>query len=166
MGIIMDNNEGGIKFVNCIGSDINIWKKGPYDENFECETCLLFDEPEYHLNDPEDINTSWKFFDHITKRYLLANGKTIFHYQKYECPPIIVKINTPLYTLQELCTYTISRRLLANNIKDTEINELELPEQLKIDIKSCVENLEERYKADGDDFCQDWTVYHEEEYHY
>jgi len=55
---------------------------------------------------------------------------------------------------------------LANNIRDTEINELELPEQLKIDIKNCVKNLEERYKADGDDFCQDWTVYHEEEYHY
>lgn len=159
----MDENNGGVKFVNCIGSDINIWKKLPHNENFECETCLLYDEPEYHLDDPEDVNTTWKFFDHITKRYLLGNGKKIFHYQKYECPPLIVKINTPLYTLQELCTYTISTRLLANNISDIAIDEMEFPEQFKIDIKRCVQNLNERYKADGDDDCiQDWTVYHEE----
>ncbi|XP_022169618.1 uncharacterized protein LOC111033261 [Myzus persicae] len=162
----MNGDEGGIKFVNCIGSDINIWRKLPYDENYECETCLLYDEPEYHLDDPECVNTTWKFFDHITKRYLLGNGKEIFHYQKYECPPLIVKISTPLYTLQELCKYTISTRLLVNNISNTAIDEMELPEQFKIDIKSCVQKLREQYDADGDDCIQDWTVYHEEEYHY
>ncbi|XP_025195097.1 uncharacterized protein LOC112594495 isoform X2 [Melanaphis sacchari] len=153
----MDKNEGGIKFINCIGSDINIWKKRPHDEDFEFETCLLYDEPEYHFDDPKDINTSWTFFDHITKRYLLGNGKKIVHYQKYECPPIIVKIKTPLYTLQELCTYIISRRLLANNIRDVAIDELKLPQQLKVDIKSCVNDLKKKYEEGGDDFC-----YHEE----
>jgi len=160
----MAENEGGITFVNCIGSDINLWKKGPRNVNFECETCLLYDEPEYHLNSPEDINTTWKFSDHITKRYLLGNGKKIFHYQKYECPPLLVKINTPLYTLKELCTYTISTRLLVNDSATAIDDELEIPKALKIDLKNCVENLAKMYEEDGDCCIHDWTVCHEEEY--
>jgi len=71
----MDKIEKGITFVNCIGSDINLWKKTSNNKTFEYETCLLYDEPEYHLEDYKEINTAWKFIDHITKIYLLENGK-------------------------------------------------------------------------------------------
>lgn len=159
----MDENEGGVTFENCIGSDIDLWKKGPRDKSFEWETCLLYDEPEYHLNKHADKNTTWKFYDHITKRYLLGNGNTMFHYKKYECPLIKVKIKTPLYTLKELCTYTIATRLLVNNNLEA-IDIFEVPNELKIDLKMCYQQLAEMHENDGDCFIHDWTVYHEEDY--
>jgi len=159
----MAEDEGGITFVNCIGSDISIWKKRPNDITFECETCLLFDEPEYHLDGPENTNTIWKFNDHITKRYLLGNGKKEFHYQKYECPSIQIEIKTPLYTLKELCTFTIATRLLVNN-SGIAINDFEIPKELKIDLQECLANIAEMHEYDGECIISDWTVYHEEEY--
>jgi len=159
----MDENEGGVIFVNCIGSDINLWKKRPHDENFEWETCLLFDEPEYHLDEYADCNTIWKFYDHITKRYLLGNGKTMFHYKKYECPPLKVEIKTPLYTLKELCSYTIATRLLVNS-NVAAIDAFEIPKELKIDLKTCYQHLAEMHENDGDCYINDWTIYHEEDY--
>lgn len=158
----MVEDEGGVTFVNCIGSDISLWKKGPHDKTFEWATCLLFDEPEYHLDKYTESDTTWKFYDHITKRYLLGNGKSMFHFQKYESPPIKVEIKTPLYTLKELCTYTITTRLLANN-NETAIETLEIPKQLITDIKICYKHLAEMHENDGDCLI-DWTVYHEEEY--
>lgn len=159
----MAENEGGVKFVNCIGSDISLWRKGPNDTTFEWETCLLFDEPEYHLDDPEDINTTWKFIDHITKRYLLGNGEKEFYYQKYECPSIQIDIKTPLYTLKELCTFTIATRLLVNN-NALAINDFEIPKELKIDLKECLKDIAEMHEQDGESLIRDWTVSHEEEY--
>jgi len=159
----MAENEGGVKFVCCIGSDIHLWKKRPNDVTFEWETCLLFDEPEYHIDGSEFINTTWKFIDHITKRYLLGNGKKEFHYQKYECPPIRIEIKTPLYTLKELCTFTIATRLLFNN-NAMAVHDFEIPKELKIDLKECLENIAKMYEQDGDCFINDWTVRHEEEY--
>lgn len=160
----MDENKAGITFVNCIGSDIDLWKKRPKDIFFEWETCLLFDEPEYNFNKSSEINTTWKFVDHITKRYLLGNGKNVFHYQKYDgCSLIRVEITTPLYTLKELCTYTIATRLLVNN-GAMEINTFEIPKELKIDLKNCIDDLIVMYEKDGDCFINDWTVCHEEKY--
>lgn len=160
---MMDENEGGIKFVNYIGSDIDLWLKRPCDEKFNFETCLLYDEPEYH--DPEvEEGSTWKFFDHITKRHLLGNGEEIFHYQKYERLPTIVKIYTPLYTLQELCTNTICTRLLANNVNETDVNDLEIPKVFKKKLNSYIEDLEALYDADGDECAYDWTTHYEAEY--
>lgn len=157
----MAENEGGIKFINCIGSDISLWKKGPNDETFKWETCLLYDEPEYYLDSSAEINTIWKFVDHITKRYLLGNGKSVFHYKKYESPIISVEIKTPLYTLKELCTYTISTRLLVNK-NAMAIDTFEIPNKLKTNLKNCLKYLEEMYEEDGDCCINDWTVCHEE----
>lgn len=160
----MGENKGGITFVNCIGSDISLWKKGPNDLTFEWESCLLFDEPEYNVDNSTEINTTWKFVDHITKRYLLGNGKRIFHYKKYDdCSMMYIEIKTPLYTLKELCTYTIATRLLVNN-SAIAINTFEIPKDLKTDLKNCIDNLTVLYENDGDFFINDWTVCHEKEY--
>lgn len=161
----MAENAGGVKFINCVGSDIHIWKKKCtcQSDTFDWETCILFDEPEYHLESPSEINTSWKFYDHITKRYLLGNDEKVFHYQKYQSPPLNVNIITPLYTLKELCTYTIATRLLVNDAA-MAIDDLELPKQLKDDLKSCLENLSELHEQDDEDGMYDWTVAHEERF--
>lgn len=158
----MANNDGGVQFINCVGTDVHLWKKTKND-NLEWVSCVLYDEPEYHLDCPTQTNTTWAFFDHITKRYLHGNGKREFHYQKYQCPPIQVEIKTPLYTLKELCIYTIATRILVNKSMSA-INNFEIPKSLKIDLKKCVKDLEKMYEEDGDDFISDWTVSHEEEY--
>lgn len=159
----MGENENGVRFVNCIGSDINLWKKGPSDDTFELETCLLFDEPDLGLYDSIEDNTTWKFIDHITKRYLLGNGQKIFNQPKYGTPLMEVKITTPLYTLKELCEYTIATRLLVNK-SAKEINTLELPKKLKIDLQKRVKYLADMYEQDCDDYIYDWTTCHEETY--
>lgn len=155
----MDEDESGIKFVNCVGSDIDLWRKGPNESNFELETCLLYDEPIYHADEVEE-NTTWKFVCHITKRYLYGNGQREFCYQKHECPPINIEIKLPLYTLQELCTYTVATRMYHNN-SCTAINDFHFPESLKLNVRSCLEYLE--IMCEHDDYTSDWTTYHEEE---
>lgn len=156
----MAENDGGVVFINCIGSDINLFKKGCSDTTFEHETCLLFDEPEYHLDEYSDLNTTWKFHCHITKRYLLGNGKRTFHFQEYKCPKIKVKITSPLYTLKELCTYTIAVRLMAND-SITAIDDFEIPNRLKADIKNTANDLTEILEAENEELV-DWTQYNEE----
>lgn len=161
----MAEYEGGVKFINRIGSDIHLWKKGPNDLTYEWVACLLYEEPEYYIDSSSESNTTWKFVDHITKRYLHGNGKKVFHYQKYECPSIIVEIETPLYTLKELCTYTIATRILVNNGVHA-IKDFEIPKVLKTDLEKCVENLARMYEEDGNCSIYDWTVSIEEEYNY
>lgn len=152
----------GVVFVNCIGSDVDLFKKGYTDTTFEHETCLLFDEPEYHLDEYSDLNTIWKFHCHITKRYLLGNGKRTFHFQNYKCPKIKVEITLPLYTLKELCEFTIATRLVVNN-SIMAIDDLKMPDKLATDIKNTANDLTEILEA-GNEELSDWTQYHEEEY--
>lgn len=159
----MDKSGSGVRFVNCIGADINLWKKRPSDDTFELETCLLYDEPDYVLDDSTENNTTWKFVDHNTKRYLLGNGKKLFNQPKYDSSSIEVKITTPLYTLKELCEYTIATRLLVNkNIQN--ICTLKIPKKIKIDLQKCAKYLTDMYEHDCDDYIFDWTTCHEEKY--
>lgn len=158
----MDNDEGGVVFVNCIGSDISLWKKGPYDETFEFESCLLYDEPEYHV-ESEEINSTWKFFDHITKRYLVANGENEFHYKENYSSLKKVEITTPVYALKELCLSTIATRLLCNG-RDCEFEDLGIPKILIIEIEKCLKELNEIHGDEGREELIDWTVFNENEY--
>lgn len=149
-----------VTFVNCIGSDIDLWKKGPYDEDFVLESCLLYDDPEYCTDIDSDFkNTTWKFIDHITKRYLLGNGEKMFHFKGGE-RSMKVEIKTPLYTLEELCSYTITTRVFVNQ---GTINDLEIPNLLKMNLKNYIEKIEKLCSDDYDNL-YDWTVYAEEEY--
>lgn len=155
----MDENIS-VKFINCIGSDVDLWKKGPYDEDFMLESCLLYDDPEYNLDIDSDFNTTWKFIDHITKRYLLGNGEKTFHF-KGDKRSMQVEIKTPLYTLEELCTYTITTRIFINH-GATAIDGLEIPKVLKINLKNYIEKIEKL--CDSEEGIYDWTKYAEEEY--
>lgn len=155
----MAEGESGIKFVNCVGSDIDLWKKGPNESKFELETCLLYDEPTYYTDEIEE-NTIWKFVCHSTKRYLFGNGEREFHYQKYECPPINIEIKFPVYSLQEMCLYTIATRLYHNN-GCMAINDFHFPESLKETLKSYLEYLKDM--CEDDDYTVDWTTCYEEE---
>ncbi|XP_050421977.1 uncharacterized protein LOC126834239 [Adelges cooleyi] len=159
----MAENEAGVIFVNSIGSDIHIWKKRENDANYEWETCVLYEEPEFIIDDPEESNTMWKFYDHITKRYLHANGKETYHLKNIESPPVRVQISTPLYSLKELCTYTIATRILVND-SENAIGDFEIPKVLKNDIKHYVKSLALMHEQDGDCCINDWTVYHEDSY--
>ncbi|XP_025412613.1 uncharacterized protein LOC112685058 [Sipha flava] len=159
----MDNDEGGVVFVNCIGSDISLWKKGQYDETFEFESCLLYDEPEYHVENKE-INSTWKFFDHITKRYLVANGENEFHYKENYSSLIKVEIKTPMYALKELCLSTIATRLLCNGHEECDFKDLGIPKMLIIEMESYLKDLNKIHGDEDRDEWIDWTVFYENEY--
>lgn len=158
----MDNDKEGVVFVNCIGSDINLWKKGRYEETFEFESCLLYDEPEYHV-ESEEIHSTWKFFDHITKRYLVANGKDEFHYNENDGSLLRVEIKTPMYALKELCLNTIATRLLCNG-HASKLEDLHIPKTLIIELESYLKDLNKIHEDVGGDELFDWTASYEEEY--
>lgn len=158
----MDNDEGGVVFVNCIGADIGLWKKGPYDETYEFETCLLYDEPEYYVESNE-INSTWKFFDHLTKKYLIANGENEFHYKENDGSLLRVEIKTPAYTLKELCLNTVATRLQCNG-HECILEDLEIPNLLIIEIESCIKTLNKMNEDGGGDELFDWTAFYEEQY--
>ncbi|XP_050542820.1 uncharacterized protein LOC126906315 isoform X2 [Daktulosphaira vitifoliae] len=159
----MAENKISIIFVNCIGSDIHLWKKKPNDIDYEWQTCIQYEEPEYQIDEQSDINSLWKFYDHITKRYLHGNGKNIFQCDKTQSFPIRVEIKTPLYSLKELCMYTVATRILVNNCEDA-IDDIEIPEELKKELKYYVKHLELMYEQDGDCCIYDWTIHHEDNY--
>lgn len=86
----------------------------------------------------------------------------MFHIEKYKSP-LKIKITTPVYTLKELCTYTIAIKLLVND-NEVAINTLEIPKELKIDLKKCFKEIQHYY--DENSSIYDWTLYYSEENNY